>query len=129
MTDCLDIQYSVQINKEDCILDIGIKSCINLENIIENSKILIWNGPIGFYEEQYFSIGSLYIARAIAYNTKKNNLVSIIGGGDAVAVAKLSGLKDYFSYISSQLLLVHYLTHLNHRNNFCKNISFLVFQL
>ena len=89
------------INKEDCILDIGIKSCINLENIIENSKILIWNGPIGFYEEQYFSIGSLYAARTIAYHTKNNNLVSIIGGGDAVAVAKMSGLKNHFSYISS----------------------------
>lgn len=89
------------VNKEDCILDIGIKSCIRLENIIQNSKILIWNGPIGFYEEQYFSISSLCVARTIAYHTKKNNLISIIGGGDAVAVAKLSGLKDYFSYTSS----------------------------
>ena len=95
------IKDITDINNEDCMLDIGIKSCIKLESIIKNSKILIWNGPIGFYEEQYFATSSLYTARTIAYHSQKNNLISIIGGGDAVAVAKQSGLNDYFSYISS----------------------------
>ena len=89
------------ISSRDCMLDIGLNSCQNLCDIIKNSKAVIWNGPIGFYEEQQFAVSSLHIARAIAYYTQKNNIVSVVGGGDAVAAAKLSGLQDCFSYIST----------------------------
>lgn len=89
------------ISSRDCMLDIGLNSCQKLCDIVKNSKAVIWNGPIGFYEEQQFAVSSLYIARAIAYYTQKNNVVSVIGGGDAVAAAKLSGLQDCFSYIST----------------------------
>ncbi|MFK7761537.1 MAG: phosphoglycerate kinase [Candidatus Midichloriaceae bacterium] len=89
------------ISSRDCMLDIGLNSCQKLCDIVKNSKAVIWNGPIGFYEEQKFAVSSLYIARAIAYYTQKNNVVSVIGGGDAVAAAKLSGLQDCFSYIST----------------------------
>ena len=89
------------ISSRDCMLDIGLNSCQNLCDTIENSKAVIWNGPIGFYEEQQFAVSSLHIARAIAYYTQKNNIVSVIGGGDAVAAVKLSGLQDCFSYIST----------------------------
>ncbi|WP_236870183.1 phosphoglycerate kinase [Candidatus Bandiella numerosa] len=85
----------------DCMLDIGSSSCQKLCDSIKNSKIVIWNGPIGFYEEQQFAVSSLYIARSIAYHTQKNNIISVIGGGDAVAAVKLSGLQDCFSYIST----------------------------
>ena len=89
------------ISSRDCMLDIGLNSCQNLCDIIKNSKAVIWNGPIGFYEEQQFAVSSLHIARAIAYYTQKNNIVSVIAGGDAVAAVKLSGLQDCFSYIST----------------------------
>jgi phosphoglycerate kinase len=89
------------ISSRDCMLDIGLNSCQNLCDTIKNSKAIIWNGPIGFYEEQQFAVSSLHIARAIAYYTQKNNIVSVIGGGDAVAAVKLSGLQDCFSYIST----------------------------
>jgi phosphoglycerate kinase len=83
------------------MLDIGPGSCQKLCDIIKNSKAVIWNGPIGFYEEQQFAVSSLYIARSIAYHTQKNSIISVIGGGDAVAAVKLSGLQDCFSYIST----------------------------
>lgn len=89
------------ISPRDCMLDIGLNSCQKLCDIIKNSKAVIWNGPIGLYEEQQFAVSSLYIARSIAYYTQKNNIISIIGGGDAVAAVKLSGLQDCFSYTSS----------------------------
>jgi phosphoglycerate kinase len=89
------------ISSRDCMLDIGLNSCQRLCDTIKNSKAVIWNGPIGFYEEQQFAVSSLHIARAIAYYTQKNNIVSVIGGGDAVAAVKLSGLQDCFSYIST----------------------------
>ena len=89
------------ISSRDCMLDIGLNSCQNLCDIVKNSKAVIWNGPIGFYEERQFAVSSLHVARAIAYYTQKNNIVSVIGGGDAVAAVKLSGLQDCFSYIST----------------------------
>ena len=89
------------ISPGDCMLDIGPGSCQKLCDIIKNSKAVIWNGPIGFYEEQQFAVSSLYIARSIAYHTQKNSIISVIGGGDAVAAVKLSGLQDCFSYIST----------------------------
>lgn len=89
------------ISRQDCMLDIGLNSCQKLCDVIQNSKVVIWNGPIGFNENQQFAVSSLYIARAIAYYTKKNNMISVIGGGDVLATVKLSGLKDCFSYIST----------------------------
>ncbi|MBY0581267.1 MAG: phosphoglycerate kinase [Rickettsiales bacterium] len=89
------------ISPGECMLDIGPGSCQKLCDIIKNSKAVIWNGPIGFYEEQQFAVSSLYIARSIAYHTQKNSIISVIGGGDAVAAVKLSGLQDCFSYIST----------------------------
>ena len=89
------------VSKGDYLLDIGTNSCRVLEDIIKNSKTIIWNGPVGFYEEPQFAAASLYIAKAIAYYTKNQGLLSIVCGGDTVAVTKLSGLKNYFSYVST----------------------------
>jgi phosphoglycerate kinase len=90
-----------KISPDDCILDIGINACEKICEILKNSKAVIWNGPIGFYEEPQYAISSLYIARVIAYLTQTKGLISIIGGGDAAAVAQMSGLKSNFSYIST----------------------------
>ena len=89
------------ISQDDCLFDIGMNSCRVLKEIIENSKTIIWNGPVGFYEEPQFATASLYIANVIACCTKHQGLSSIICGGDTVAITKLSGLKDDFSYIST----------------------------
>ena len=89
------------IKQGDCILDIGLNSCEQISSIIKTSKTIIWNGPIGVYEEPAYAVSSLYIARAIAYFSKYHNITSVIGGGDAIAVAKMSGLERYFSYIST----------------------------
>ena len=95
------IKNITDISEDDYLLDIGINSCRVLEEIIKNSKTIIWNGPVGFYEEPQFAAASLYIAKVIAYYTKNQGLLSIVCGGDTVAVTKLSGLKDYFSYLST----------------------------
>jgi phosphoglycerate kinase len=89
------------ICEEDCMLDIGLNSCEKICQILRKSKVIIWNGPIGVYENPQYAVSSLYIARAIAYLTKNKHLTSIIGGGDALAVAKISGLSHCFSYIST----------------------------
>ena len=54
------------------ILDIGPKSIEKIENIIDKSKTVLWNGPAGYFENAKFLIGTLAIANKISNNTLKN---------------------------------------------------------
>ena len=83
------------------ILDIG-KNTIDLINkTIESSNTVFWNWPAGYYENKYFSTGSLSIANKFAENTKSKSLISIVGGGDTVAAIKNSGLEKAFTHLST----------------------------
>ena len=89
------------IGSEDMILDIG-KDTINLINkTIDNSNTVFWNGPAGYYENKNFSTGSLCIAKKISENTNSKSLISIVGGGDTVAVIKNTGLENSFTHLST----------------------------
>ncbi len=82
-------------------LDIGYKSIQYFNNVIEKSKSIIWNGPIGVFEFDNFSHGSRMIASTISYNTCHNKLYSLIGGGDTALCVKKFGFFDKMSYVSA----------------------------
>jgi phosphoglycerate kinase len=86
---------------DEMILDIGPKSVNHICQKIDNSKTLIWNGPVGAFEYAPFNIGTESIARYIAYMTNLHNIISVAGGGDVVAALKNSGLRESFSYLST----------------------------
>ena len=81
-------------------LDIGTKARIAFANIIENSKTILWNGPMGVFEMDNFSGGTKAMAHAVAYATQ-NGAFSLIGGGDSVAAINQSGLNKMVSYVST----------------------------
>jgi len=81
-------------------LDIGIKSANKFAEIIENSKKILWNGPIGVYEMPSFSMGTLKIAMSVARATDKG-AYSLIGGGDSIAAVNKYSLAHKISYIST----------------------------
>jgi phosphoglycerate kinase len=81
-------------------LDIGPKSIELLSKVIMNSKIILWNGPMGVFEMPNFQKGTLSIARAIAESTAKGAF-SLVGGGDSVAAVNKFGLADKVSYVST----------------------------
>lgn len=81
-------------------LDIGVKTSNIFADVINNSKTIIWNGPIGVFEMPNFSLGTLKIAHAITESTK-NGAFSLIGGGDSVAAVKQLGFANQVSYIST----------------------------
>ncbi len=94
-------KYLKDVSSEDMILDIG-KDTINLiNNIIDKSKTVFWNGPAGYYENKNFLTGSLSIAKKIAENTRSKSLISIVGGGDTVAAIKNTGLEKVFTHLST----------------------------
>ncbi len=81
-------------------LDIGEESIKSFSSIIEKSKTVLWNGPMGVFEMEKFSRGTSEIAKAVARSTE-NGAFSLIGGGDSVAAINKNGLADKVSYVST----------------------------
>ncbi len=90
-----------QINDNDLILDIGEKTVQNIFKVIDESKTIFWNGPVGYFEIDEFSVGSRKIANKISENTKTKSLVSIAGGGDTVAAINKFNCSNGFTYLST----------------------------
>lgn len=80
------------------VLDIGPDSVINFVKVLAQAKTVVWNGPMGLFENQAFSEGSLYVCRTIA---GLENAITIVGGGDTDAVVHMHHLADKFSFIST----------------------------
>ncbi len=81
-------------------LDIGEKSVKSFSEIINISKTIIWNGPMGVFEMSKFEKGTKKIATAICKATE-NGAFSLVGGGDSVAAIKKFGFEEKISYIST----------------------------
>lgn len=81
-------------------LDIAEKTIKTFTDVIENSKTILWNGPMGVFEMEKFSKGTVTIAKAIAAATSKG-AYSLIGGGDSVAAINKYNLADKVSYVST----------------------------
>ena len=82
-------------------LDIGSKSVALFEEVIRNSKTLLWNGPMGVFEMENFQIGTKAVAEAVVSATQNNDAFSLIGGGDSAAAIAKFGLEDQVSYVST----------------------------
>ncbi|MEZ4890846.1 MAG: phosphoglycerate kinase [Crocinitomicaceae bacterium] len=81
-------------------LDVGPESSKEIRDIIVNSKLILWNGPMGVFEMENFQKGTIEVANAVVEATEKGAF-SLIGGGDSVAAINLFGLADKVSYVST----------------------------
>lgn len=81
-------------------LDVGPETIKACSTIIESSKLILWNGPMGVFEMSNFQKGTQEIANAIVRATEKGAF-SLIGGGDSVAAINQFGLADKVSYVST----------------------------
>ena len=81
-------------------LDAGPESIKNFDAVIKKSKIILWNGPLGVFEMDKFSKGTVALGNSIAEATK-NGAFSLVGGGDSVAAVKKFGFEDKVSYVST----------------------------
>ncbi|HLN20280.1 MAG TPA: phosphoglycerate kinase [Bacteroidales bacterium] len=81
-------------------LDIAEKTIQQYSDVIQKSKTILWNGPMGVFEMEKFSKGTVAIAKAIAEATSKG-AYSLIGGGDSVAAINKYKLADKVSYVST----------------------------
>ncbi len=81
-------------------LDIGKQSIARFEEVILNSKVILWNGPMGVFEMSNFSHGTIAVANTLASATK-SGAFTLVGGGDSVAAINQFGLADQVSYVST----------------------------
>jgi phosphoglycerate kinase len=81
-------------------LDIGTETIAIFSKALEGAKTIVWNGPMGMFEEKPFDEGTVAIAKAVAEATDKG-AISIVGGGDSVAAINQAGLQDRISHIST----------------------------
>ncbi len=104
--DRFDAEANVSLSAADNVsdgwmgLDIGVETIADFSNIIQSSKTILWNGPMGVFEMEKFSKGTSEIAKAIAVATEKGAF-SLIGGGDSVAAINKNKLADRVSYVST----------------------------
>jgi len=94
-------QYEVvdwkEIPEDAMGLDIGKATIESFNEVIKNSKTVIWNGPMGVFEFENFAEGTNEIAKTLA----KEDVISIIGGGDSAAAVEKAGLAELMTHIST----------------------------
>ena len=86
---------------DDIGLDIGPETCINFDVFINSSKTIMWNGPMGLFENAYFSTGTQAIASSLQESYSQNNAITIIGGGDTVRAIDSFNPNLKFTHIST----------------------------
>lgn len=82
-------------------LDIGPESIELFKKVVESSKTILWNGPMGVFEFKNFAKGTNAIAEAVVKATEENDAFSLIGGGDSAAAINQAGYGDRVSYVST----------------------------
>ena len=81
-------------------LDIGPDTIAAFSKVIEGSKTILWNGPVGVFEMEKFEVGTRAIAEAVVRATR-NGAYSLIGGGDSAAAVAKFNLSNDVSYVST----------------------------
>jgi phosphoglycerate kinase len=95
-----DIANNTSIKDGWMGLDIGPQATEVFAKTVENSKTILWNGPMGVFEMEKFAAGTKGIAEAVVKATK-NGAFSLIGGGDSAAAVNQFGFNDDVSYVST----------------------------
>lgn len=81
-------------------LDIGPKTISRFSAEINSAKTIFWNGPMGVFEQDEFALGSIQMAQQLAYVTS-NGSVTVVGGGDTIAVVNKAGVQGQLTHIST----------------------------
>ena len=95
------IKGIANVKNDDLILDIGPKTIKKIKDIIEISQTVLWNGPVGYFENINFAIGCYEIAKKIIEKNKNNQIYSVAGGGDTIAVLNQINALKSFNFVST----------------------------
>jgi len=95
------VNSSADLPEDGAGVDIGPATIRAYGEAIRTAKTILWNGPMGIFEDKRFAEGTFAIARAVAEATKQNSAKSIIGGGDSVKALNAAGLGEQVTFMST----------------------------
>jgi phosphoglycerate kinase len=81
-------------------MDIGVETVAHFAAALKDARMIIWNGPMGVFEEPPFDQGTIGVARAVAEASDRGAAV-IVGGGDSVSAVNRAGVADRITHIST----------------------------
>jgi phosphoglycerate kinase len=90
-----------KILSDEMILDIGPKTLKKINNLIDKSNTILWNGPAGYFENPKFAYGSIKIAQKIIENNIAKKIYSVAGGGDTVSLLNSLNCINKFNFVST----------------------------
>lgn len=91
------VKLCTEVAEKEAIFDVGPLSQQSLKPLINTAKTILWNGPLGVFEQASFSAGTRFLAQLIA----KSTAYSVAGGGDTVAAVMHFQVQDQLSYLST----------------------------
>ena len=92
-----EIKLAANVTADDMILDVGPSTAAEIASRIHSAATVLWNGPLGVFEQEAFAAGTRVLAGAIAESAS----FSLAGGGDTLAAIDQFGVADNISYIST----------------------------
>jgi phosphoglycerate kinase len=81
-------------------MDIGVETVGHFASALQDAKMIIWNGPMGVFEEPPFDQGTIGVAKAVSEAAQRGATV-IVGGGDSVSAVTRAGVADQITHIST----------------------------
>jgi phosphoglycerate kinase len=96
---CKDVPVA-DIPADMMALDIGLVSIQHFNGALQGAQLVVWNGPMGVFEEESFAAGTNALATLLAGMAKQGTTV-IVGGGDSAAAVARAGLTDQMSHVST----------------------------
>ena len=91
------VKLAAEVTEQDMILDVGPETAAGIAERIQQAATILWNGPLGVFEQEAFANGTQVLAEAIA----SSDAFSLAGGGDTLAAIDQFGVADAVSYIST----------------------------
>jgi phosphoglycerate kinase len=81
-------------------MDIGVETVAHFSAALQDARMVIWNGPMGVFEEPPFDEGTIGVAKAVADAAERGAIV-VVGGGDSVSAVTRAGVADRITHIST----------------------------
>lgn len=88
------------VNKNESILDIGPKTISEYSDYLKRAQTIIWNGPMGYFEKEEFSYGTIALAHLIT-SRSRGKVFGVVGGGETIEAIKKTKMDQYVDWIST----------------------------